>query len=152
MEDLPVKKGRLILATGLGLFVLACTPATDPLTFEPPYPPAERLAGTWHWVQSLDVKTTQVHTPLSEGFIADLTFAADGPRSGSFTYQRAGAEVTTGRFTIDSEDGPGNDFITVDTSIDFLTRNAWVTVGQDSLRLGGVFETGYNSVYARVSQ
>ena len=31
-----------------------------------------------------------------------------------------------------------------------LTRAAWVTVGGDSLRLGGVFEGGHNSTYGRL--
>jgi hypothetical protein len=113
--------------------------------------PAARLAGTWRWVSALDVRTQAVHTPASAGFGATLEFRPDAPRAGAFTYARAGRPPVTGRFSLGSEDAPGNDFIVVEPGIDFVARAAWVAAGRDSLRLGGVMELGYNSTYARVA-
>jgi hypothetical protein len=101
-------------------------------------------------VRSEDVKTGAIHTPSSTGFVATLRIVAESPRAGRYTYARAGSPSVAGTFTIGSEDAPGNDFITIDTAIDFLSRNAWIAAGQDSLRLQGVFELGFNSTYARV--
>lgn len=114
--------------------------------------PAERLHGTWHWVRSLNVKTLQLHTPATDGFVAELRFIAETPYSGTFTYSRTGAAAVHGVFGITYEDAPGNDFITMEPGIDFLTRNAWVAAGRDSMHLGGVFEGGYNSTYARIDE
>ena len=116
----------------------------------PEYAPAARLNGTWRWVSSLDVRTNAVHTPAPAGFEATLRFQASGPRTGTFTYARAGQPPVTGRFTIGSEDAPGNDFVVIEPGIDYLARSAWLTVGADSLRLGGVMELGYASSYERV--
>ena len=115
------------------------------------YAPAEALQGTWRWVSSLDVKTQQLHTPASDGVEAELAFAADSELEGSFAYRRTGAPEVTGRFGISSEDSPGNDFVVLDQSIDFLESHAWLAVGPDSLWLGGGMEGGYNSRYVRVS-
>ena len=119
---------------------------------EPLYAPAERLAGTWRWVASLDVRTQAVHTPATAGYQATLRFTPESPRGGTFTYARDGGVPLTGRFDIASEDAPGNDFIVLTSGIDFLRRNAWLSVGTDSLQLGGVMELGYNSRYARLVQ
>jgi hypothetical protein len=119
---------------------------------EPQWAPAERIAGTWHWVRSVNVKTGDVATPSSVGVADTLAFTAHGASGGTFTFYRAGASPISGTFSIGSEDAPGNDFITISVSFPFLTRNAWVAAGGDSLRLGGVFEGGFNSTYARVKE
>jgi hypothetical protein len=141
-------------ATNLARLALAVIMSTAACSGEPTtsrrWAPAERIAGSWQWIQSEDVKTSQVHTPLSTGFQASLTFTAENERSGSFIYARSGAALISGHFDILSEDAPGNDFIAVDPGFDFLTRHAWVTAGGDTLRLGGVYESGFNSTYARI--
>ncbi len=137
-----------LLVLGLLLLSFGCT--RNPSA--PSMAPAERLAGTWRWVSALDVKTQQLHTPMTEGFDAELHFTAESRRSGTFTYTRAGMKAVHGRFEISFEDAPGNDFIVLEPAIDFLKRNAWVAAGRDSLHLGGVMELGYNSRYARVAQ
>ena len=114
--------------------------------------PAEALKGTWRWVSSLDVGDQHLHTPVADGFEAELVFVAESERAGAYTYRRAGAPDVHGRFAIASEDQPGNDFIVIDRAIDFLERHAWVAAGADSLWLGGVLEGGYNSRYARVPE
>lgn len=114
--------------------------------------PAYRVAGTWQWVRSLNVETAEVSTPASAGFVATLTLVAVSGSSGTFTYVRSGAPAVTGQFQIAFEDSDGNDFITVEPGFDFLTRNAWITAGSDSLRLDGVFEHGYNSTYVRIAE
>ena len=116
------------------------------------YAPAEALQGTWRWVSSLDVDTQQLHTPSSDGFEAELVFTAESDREGSFVYRRTGAPDVTGGFGIGFEDLPGNDFLVLDRSVDFLESHAWVSAGRDSLWLGGVMEGGYNSRYVRVSE
>lgn len=116
------------------------------------YAPAEGLEGAWRWAYSVDVSTQQTHSPSADGFEAELTFIADSERAGSFLYQRTGAPEVTGEFSIGYEDAPGNDFLVLDHSIDFLESHAWLAAGPDSLWLGGVFEGGYNSMYARVSE
>ena len=113
--------------------------------------PADRVAGTWQWIRSVNVRTTEVSTPSSAGFVATLTLVAESGSSGTFAYLRSGAPPVTGRYQISFEDEEGNEFITVEPGFDFLTRNAWIALGMDSLRLDGVFELGYNSTYARVS-
>jgi hypothetical protein len=115
------------------------------------YAPAQRLDGTWRWVSSLDVRTGQVHTPARDGFEANLHFTADSARSGAFAYARVGQTPTTGRFSVVSEDTPGNDFVVLDRSIDFLSRTAWVAASPQVLRLDGVMELGFNSSYARAA-
>lgn len=133
----------------LGLVLLtACGSPSEPALER--YAPAPRLDGSWRWVSSLDVRTGQLHTPATAGFEATLRFTADSARSGEFAYARTGQDQTSGRFSIAYEDSPGNDFVVLERSIDFLARNAWVAVGDDSLRLGGVMESGFNSTYARV--
>jgi hypothetical protein len=67
-----------------------------------------------------------------------------------FTYARVGQPPVTGQFRIGSEDAPGTDFVVIEPGIDYLARNAWLTVGADGLRLGGVMELGYDSSYQRV--
>lgn len=137
----------------------ACWPALLLLAFligcgrttAPDRQPAVHAAGTWQWVQSLNVRTTELSTPSSAGFVATLTLVAESGSSGTFTYLRSGAAPVTGHYQISFEDEEGNDFITVEPGFDFLTRNAWISAGTDSLRLDGVFELGYNSTYARVS-
>jgi hypothetical protein len=114
--------------------------------------PAYRIAGTWQWVRSLNVKTTEMSTPSSTGFAATLTLVPEDGNSGTFTYVRSGAAPVTGQFQIAFEDSEGNDFITVEPGFDFLTRNAWITAGTDSLRLDGVFERGHNSTYVRIAE
>lgn len=113
--------------------------------------PADRIAGSWQWVRSLNVETTEVSTPSSAGFVARLTLVPESGSSGTFTYVRSDAPPVTGQFQITFEDAEGNDFITVEPGFDFLVRNAWIAAGTDSLRLDGVFELGYNSTYARIS-
>ena len=120
-------------------------------TTAPDRQPAIRAAGTWQWVESLNVRTAEVSTPSSAGFTATLTLVAESGSSGTFTYLRSGAPPIAGHYQISFEDEEGNDFITVEPGFDFLTRYAWIAVGTDSLRLNGVFELGYNSTYARVS-
>jgi len=139
---------RLGLA-GLLLLLAACS-AGPAETGPRVHRPAERIAGTWRWVSSFDVKTQKLHTPATEGFEAELHFDAASSHEGAFTYRRVGQPAVQGRFGISSEDAPGRDFITVEPGIDFLERNAWIAAGTDSLHLGGVFELGYNSRYVRV--
>jgi hypothetical protein len=144
---------RTIERVGLGLlslvvFLASCNHAPA----APAWAPAERLVGSWRWVSSLDVTTQALRSPATEGFDAELRFAAGSARSGTFVYTRAGADPVHGRFRITYEDAPGNDFIELEPGIDFLARNAWVAAGRDTLRLGGVFERGHNSVYARVTE
>lgn len=127
-------------------FLIGCGKTTAP-----DYQSAVGVAGTWQWVQSLDVTTWEVSTPSSAGFTATLTLVAESASSGTFTYLRSGAPPVTGHYQISFEDEDGNDFITVEPGFDFLTRNAWIAVSPDSLRLNGGFELGYNSKYARVS-
>ena len=54
----------------------------------PRWAPAERIAGAWEWVSSLDVKTSQLHTPVTEQFTARLTFEALSKHQGTFTRER----------------------------------------------------------------
>ena len=75
------------------------------------YAPAERLAGRWSWVSSLEVETLQLHTPQTEGYAAELRFEATSGRDGVYTYARIGGSEIRGNFLIGSGDGPGNDFI-----------------------------------------
>jgi hypothetical protein len=131
----------------LAAFLLSCSDKALP---DPDWSPAERIEGTWRWERSVDVKTAEVHSPASAGFEASLTVVAESDRSGTYTYARAGASPVAGRFTISFEDAPGNDFISIDHPIDYLTQNAWVSVGPDSLGLNGVYELGFNSSYSRV--
>jgi hypothetical protein len=141
-RSVPLAVLSLVVAVG-------CSEATEP---KARWAPAERIAGTWNWVHSLDVKTGQTATPETTGSSGRLTFAALSEREGTFVFERPGAEPITGSFGIASEDAPGNDFITVSTSFPFITRSAWVAAGADSLRLDGGFEGGFNSTYARVVQ
>lgn len=129
-----------------------CSDVAAPNTLTQRWAPAERIAGTWTWVRSVDVKTGLTSTPETTGSSGTLTFTALSEREGTFVFQRPGAEAVSGRFWIASEDAPGNDFITVSASFPYVTRNAWVAAGLDSLWLGGVFEGGFNSTYARVAQ
>jgi hypothetical protein len=110
------------------------------------------LPGVWQWVSSTNVTSGQVHTPATEGYTARLQFVPDRERAGAFVYSRNGTTAVQGRYDIGSEDVPGNDFIVVSSSIDFLTEAAWIGVGSEALRLNGVFELGYNSLYARVHE
>lgn len=137
---------RWIAALSLLLVAAGCE--GTPLSRD--YGPAAGLNGTWRWVSSQDVETQQMHTPATEGFEATLTFQAIGGWEGTFTYARAGAAAVKGSFSIASEDAPGNDFVVIDTPIDFLNETAWVTATADSLRLNGVMEAGYASTYVRV--
>ena len=140
---------RAVTRAAFGLLLLlGC--ARDPVA--PGWMPAERLVGSWRWVSSLDVTTQALRSPATEGFDAELRFSAESARSGTFVYTRAGADPVHGRFSITFEDAPGNDFIELEPGIDFLARNAWVAVGRDTLRLGGVFERGHNSVYVRTTE
>ena len=146
-----VRRGTFVAAVGLSVGLGGC----DSGPFGPPdtrpYAPAERLAGTWRWVSSFDVRTQVAHTPATTGHGATLQFTAESARTGTFTYTRAGSLPVTGRFEIGSEHAPGNDFVVLQPGIDYLARNAWVSAGSDSLYLGGVMELGYNSRYARVT-
>jgi hypothetical protein len=143
MSQIPHSRGVL---AALLVACLAC--GSDPQ--RPRWAPAERLVGSWRWVRSIDVKTSDIHTPASSGFEASLEFAAESERSGSYVYTRSDAARISGKFTIGSEDAPGNDFISIDHPIDFLTQNAWIAASADSLDLSGVREGGFNSTYARV--
>lgn len=140
------RKAFLPAALLLSAFLTGCGEAAAP-----DRQPAIRAAGTWQWVQSLNVRTMEVSTPSSAGFVATLTLVAESRSGGTFTYLRSGAPPVTGHYQISFEDEEGNEFITVEPGFDFLTRNAWIAAGTDSLRLDGVFELGYNSTYARVS-
>ena len=96
------------------------------------------------------VQTQELHTPSSTHFDAELRLEASFSHNGAFTYLRSGAATTSGTFTTDSEDAPGNDFIVLSQPIDFLKRNALINVlAVDTLRLAGVMEAGYNSKYVR---
>ena len=132
----------LLLATS-GL--LTCRGTTEP--FHLAY-----LPGSWQWVSSRDVRSQQTHTPSTEGHTARLQFISDSERSGTFVYTRDGQTAVQGRYDIGFEDAPGNDFVRLSESIDFLTKSAWIAVGSDTLRLDGVMELGYNSVYARIHE
>ncbi len=146
--------GSFIRAGAVGLLVVGlvgCGKGQGDPTQPEVHAPAEELEGTWSWVRSVDVNTLDLHTPGADDFQAELVFVADSEREGSYVYRRTGAPEVNGRFGIGSEDSPGNDFIAIDHPIDFLESHAWVVAGTDSLWLGGVFENGYNSLYARVS-
>jgi hypothetical protein len=143
-------RGSPVALLSFALLAAAVLSCSDKALPGPDWRPAERIEGTWRWVRSLDVNTTHVHSPASAGFEASLTVVAESNRSGTYTYARAGAPPVAGRFTISFEDAPGNDFISIDHPIDYLTQNAWVSAGPDSLRLNGVYELGFNSTYARV--
>jgi len=65
-------------------------------------------------------------------------------------YSRDGALAVQDSYGIAFEDAPGNDFIRLNASVDYLREFAWISVGTDTLRLGGVMEMGFNSVYARI--
>ena len=137
---------RLVLSCSLFVLALAgCD--TNPTTDTVP-----SLAGAWRWISSTDVESGEVHLPTTEGYDARLTFAPDGDRAGTYRYARVGGEaalVVDGRYTVSYEDAPGNDFIGIDSPIDFLDEAAWIGLGSDTLRLGGVFESGYTTLYAR---
>jgi hypothetical protein len=137
----------ITLAVSIPL-VLACDSVAPPTSWRP----AERIAGSWQWVRSVDVNSGRTITPSDTGFSAAITFVATSGREGTYVFQRTGGESIRGSFSITSEDAPGNDFITVSASFPFITANAWVAAGSDSLHLGGVFERGFNSTYARVKQ
>jgi hypothetical protein len=130
------------------LVTLGASACTEPPA--PRYAPAERIAGSWAWVASVNVKTGERSTPSSVGVVDTLTFVAQSERQGSYTFLRSGMTQIAGTFLIGSEDGPGNDFITVSSSLPFLARTAWLAAGTDSLQLNGVFEGGFRSTYARV--
>src|SRR5438093_6424025 len=127
--------------------VLSGARSTEPSHLYYPNP-----AGVWEWVASVDVQTQQRHTPASDGFTARLEFIPETQRAGTFRYSRDGALVVRDSYGIAFEDAPGNDFIHLNASVDYLRESAWITVGADTLRLGGVMELGFNSVYARVRQ
>jgi hypothetical protein len=137
---------RWLAALSLVLVAAGCegTPVSEG------YGPAAALNGSWRWVSSQDVNTQQLHTPATEGFEATLAFTATSGWDGTFTYARAGAAEVKGTFSIASEDAPGNNFVVIDTPIDFLNETAWIVAGSDSLRLNGVMEGGYASTYTRV--
>ncbi len=135
--------GTRLAFVSAAVFIAACSASTEPSHLT-------HLPGAWQWVSSLDVNSQELHTATTEGFTARLRFISDDERSGTFIYTRDGSAPVQGRYSIGSEDAPGNDFIRISTSIDFLTEYAWIAVGSDSLRLGGVFEGGFNSRYARV--
>lgn len=136
-------KNMLLLVLAIAAAGCADTPT------EAPYAPAEDLEGVWHWVSSQDVSTQDLLTPATEGFEAELRFTAVTGTEGTFTYSRSDGTEVSGTFGIGYEDFPGNDFIVLDQSIDFLERNAWVGAGPETLLLGGVMEMGYNSRYSR---
>ena len=126
----------------LGLVLsTACGSPSEPTPAPAPYAPAQQLNGSWRWISSFDVRAGQINTPATAGFEATLRFTADSARSGGFVYTRTGRESITGRFSIAYEDVPGNDFVVIDRSIDFLTRYAWVAAGQNTLRLDGLWRT-----------
>ena len=145
-----MRRGYLTAVAGLTVGLGGCDSGPSGPPGTPSYAPAERLAGTWRWVSSFDVRTQVVHTPTTAGYGATLQFTPESARSGTFTYTRAGGHQVTGRFAIGSEHAPGNDFVVLEPGIDYLARNAWVAAGSDSLHLGGVMESGYNSRYVRV--
>jgi hypothetical protein len=135
-------------AVGLGtalsaVVVLSCARSTEPSHLA-------NLSGVWAWVASVDVRTQQRHTPVSEGFTARLQFVPETQRAGTFVYSRDGALAVQDSYGIAFEDAPGNDFIRLNASVDYLREFAWISVGTDTLRLGGVMEMGFNSVYARI--
>lgn len=142
---------RLTRAALLGAALAGCGGGAPSGIATRPHAPAYALEGTWRWVSSLDVRTQAVHTPGTAGYGATIRFVPEGPHAGTFTYVRAGAAPVQGRFGISSEDAPGNDFVVLEPGIDLVKRNAWLTVGRDSLRLGGVMELGYNSTFGRVA-
>ncbi len=112
--------------------------------------PALRISGRWEWVRAQHSQTGVLVTPGSAGFSAEIEFVRESPSTGTFRFTRTGGPTVEGRFDIGSEDVPGNDFIIMEPGIEFLTRAAWISAGSDSLRLGGVFESGYNSTYGRL--
>lgn len=139
----------------LGIFsaipsLIVLSACDGPLVTSTRHTPAESIAGRWIWVSSFHVQTQELHTPSSTHFDAELRLEARSSHTGAFTYLRSGAATTSGTFTIGSEDAPGNDFIVLSQPIDFLKRNAWMSVfAVDTLRLAGVMEAGYNSKYVR---
>ena len=124
-----------------------CSSESGTEVLPPPYQPALALNGTWRWVSSLDVETGVMHTPGSEGFEADLHFDAASDTEGAFVYTRTGVPQTRGQFGVAYEDAPGNDFIALQPGIDYLERNAWLTVHADTLQLNGAMESGFLSRY-----
>lgn len=145
----PVHDVRKVLAVLIACAALSVTGCAERPT-QPAWDPAQRLAGQWAWVRSQHSQTGVVVTPSGAGFSAQLTFVRQTATSGTFVYSRIGGDTIEGSFGVAWEDAPGNDFIVIEPSIDFLTRAAWLAVGSDSLRLGGVFEGGYESIYGRV--
>jgi hypothetical protein len=142
---------RVRSAAALLVMLVLATACASPPTSEVPNAPAQRLHGSWRWIAAVDTRTGQFITPAAAGFDAELQFTAESDRSGTFTYRRIGQPDIHGVFSIWSEHAPGNDFITIEPTFDFVTRNAWVAVGRDSLFLGGVFELGRNSTWARAA-
>lgn len=143
---------RWNLGTAVAAIALALSSCGKTLAEPERYAPAEALEGTWGWVRSLNVETGQIHTPSEDGFEAELVFAATSETEGTFSYRRTGAPEVSGNFGIGFEDDPGNDFVVLDRSIDFLESHAWVAAGLDSLWLGGVMEGGYNTTYVRLPE
>ena len=129
----------------LGLLVAGCDSGPETVDHT-------AMGGTWAWVSSTDVETGEVHTPETEGYDARLVFTPDDGVSGSYRYERVGGEPRTveGRYAVGFENAPGRDFVVIDTPIDFLDETAWLSRGSEVLRLGGVFELGYTTLYARV--
>lgn len=112
--------------------------------------PAARLAGRWEWVSSQDVQSGALMTPRTEGRMAELRFSRRSASSGTFRFVVSGADTVYGTFGIGFEDVRGHDFIFVEPSIPYLSWSAWLAMGDDSLRLGGSMERGFDSTYARI--
>lgn len=149
-EDRDTRYVRWIWSATFGLLFLALSSCANGPSEPERYAPAEALEGSWQWVRSVNVNTGQIHDPAAEDFEAELTFTASSELEGTFSYRRTNASEVIGTFGIGFEDVPGNDFIALERSIDFLESHAWLSAGTDSLRLGGVMEGGYNSTYVRV--
>ena len=136
---------RILGFVAMTIIPLGCSQSTQPSHLT-------NLPGVWEWVASVNVQTQERHSPESDAVTALLEFTAQTERAGMFRYFRDGQVAVEDRYDIAFEDAPGNDFIRLNASIDYLTESAWISVGADTLRLNGVRELGFNSVYARVRE
>lgn len=102
------------------------------------------------WVRAVDVATREVHTPGTEGYAARLTVGpTDSDGKGDYVYRRSDGRAVEGQYHAWGDAPHGFEALTIDTPIDFLTETAYLWAVNDTLRLGGVFEGGYEVIHAR---
>lgn len=111
-----------------------------------------QIEGVWEWVESINVETKQKHTPVTEGFNAQLTFRPDDETSGTYAYSKDDRLIVEGQYGIGFEDAHGPAFITFDKGFDFLSETAWLALSEEVLVLDGVFELGYESTYSKAGR